>query len=355
MCQASFQGSLPAIAFPVITEMAAGRRRNFDFVDDTKIDRNQERAFRECLEAFILEQVDQFEPEIRDQVSACLQAGGKRMRPILLNRAAFTGQTEVCPDLVKASAVVELVHVATLVHDDVLDEAILRRSASTLYSDEGAKVAVLVGDALFSHALRLAADFPTTEICGWVSEATRRTCAGETRQTLQRGKLNLSLENYYRIIELKTAELFRVSCLIGSFLGGFEKAFCNASATFGLRLGIAYQLFDDLADLFGDEFRFGKTLGTDWMNRKPTLPLILLLRELDSKKAEDLWDAKETDVEAIRTLFNERELFETCVERIRVELDLAESAMADFLNLRPVPLLLEAIPYMERKLSELKP
>jgi len=317
-------------------------------------DRNHEREFLECLENYLEEQVVGFEPEIRQHVQACLHTGGKRLRPILLSRAAFSGESEVSPDLVKAGAVVELVHVATLVHDDVLDGAILRRSNSTLFSEQGASVAVLVGDALFSHALKLAAEFPTNEVCSWVSEATRRTCAGEIQQSFHRGKLNLSLDDYYRVIELKTAELFRVSCLVGAFLGGFEEPFRAASAKFGLRLGVAYQLYDDLADIFGEELRLGKTLGTDWTNRKPTLPLILLLRDVDPDFAKHLWGATEVGVDEIRHMASERALFEPCTERVRNELAAAETSLSMFSDLHPVPLLLEAVQYVKNKLADLR-
>lgn len=338
----------------MIKEIAADRREGLDLADEAQTDRNHEAEFLELLDGFLEEQVTLFEPEVREYVGACLRVGGKRIRPTLLCRAAFSGETEVSLDQVKAAAVVELVHVATLVHDDVLDEAILRRSSTTLFSDQGASVAVLVGDALFAHALKLAAEFPTNEVCSWVSEATRRTCAGEIRQTFHRGKLNLSLDEYYRVIELKTAELFRVSCSVGAFLGGFEDTFRVAAATFGLRLGVAYQLYDDLADIFGDELRFGKTLGTDWINRKPTLPLILLLSDMDPDSAEHLWRSAEAGVDEIRRLLTGRGLFDSCADRARTELALAENALSSFADLRPVPLLLEAVRYMENKLIELR-
>ena len=203
----------------MITEMASEQRLGFDIVSETDAVRNFDKSFRQSLEKFLESQVERFEPEVREFVIVCFQAGGKRIRPTLLSRAAYQGESAISPKLVKAAAVVELVHLATLVHDDVLDEAILRRSSSTLFSEQGSSVAVLVGDALFAHALKLASEFPTNEVCSWVSEATRRTCAGEIRQTFHRGKLNLSLNDYYRVIELKTAEFFRLSCFLGAFLG----------------------------------------------------------------------------------------------------------------------------------------
>ena len=336
----------------MITETASDHRRGLEIVPETETARSHEAKFLHLLDEFLEEQVERFEPEVSEFIVACLGAGGKRIRPTLLSRAAFSTEV-VFPDIVKAAAVVELVHLATLVHDDVLDEAMLRRGNVTLFSDQGASVAVLVGDALFSHALKLASEFPTNEVCSWVSEATRRTCAGEIRQTFHRGKLDLSLEQYYRIIELKTAEFFRVSCLLSAFLGGFDESYCKDATGFGLRLGVAYQLYDDLADIFGDELCLGKTLGTDWANRKPTLPLILLLRDMDSSAAEQLWSSQETSVRQIKRMILQRDVFGTCVKRVRNELVAAEKVLAPFANLSPVPHLLEAVQYMESKLTEL--
>ncbi len=336
----------------MITETVSGHSHVLDNVSETGVARSHEAKFHQLLNEFLAEQVECFESEVREFVVSCLGAGGKRIRPTLLSRAAYSPDV-VFPDIVKAAAVVELVHLATLVHDDVLDEAMLRRGHITLFSNQGSSVAVLVGDALFSHALKLASEFPTNEVCSWVSEATRRTCAGEIRQTFHRGKLDLSMEQYYRIIELKTAEFFRVSCMLGAFLGGFDESYCKAASEFGLRLGVAYQLYDDVADIFGDELSLGKTLGTDWAKRKPTLPLILLFREMDSSAAEELWRSQETSIQEIRRLILEGNLFENCIKSVQSELVSAEEILAPFSSLSPVEPLLEAVKYMESKLTDL--
>jgi len=172
------------------------------------------------------------------------------------------------------------VHLATLVHDDIMDGADVRRNRQTATREFGATAAVLLGDALFAHALNLATQFPTTEICAAVSESTRRVCAGEIVQTLRRGSTNITRADYQRIIDLKTAELFRVSCWLGAKLGGYTPDYVAAVTRFGRHLGIAYQIYDDLADFFGEEKRIGKTLGTDFASGKLTLPLLFLLDRL---------------------------------------------------------------------------
>ncbi|MEO5958192.1 MAG: polyprenyl synthetase family protein, partial [Opitutaceae bacterium] len=215
------------------------------------------------LDRFLRGQLDAFEPEIRQLVEYCIDTSGKRIRPALVFLSGWRGPASIPHDLVRVAAIVELVHLATLVHDDIMDEADVRRSRRTAAREFGPTASVLLGDALFAHALHLATQFPTTEICAAVSESTRRVCAGEIVQTLRRGSTNITRADYQRIVELKTAELFRVSCFLGAKLAGFPAAYVDAVSRFGRHLGIAYQIYDDLVDFFGDETRIGKTLGTD--------------------------------------------------------------------------------------------
>ncbi len=239
------------------------------------------------LDAFLHEQVERFEPEIRDMADYCIDTTGKRIRPALV---FFAGWREGIPsdDLVRVAAVVELVHLATLVHDDIMDEAEVRRGRLTASRRYGPAAAVLLGDALFAHALYLAARFPTTEVCAAVSESTRRVCAGEIVQTLRRRTTAITRADYDRVIDLKTAELFRVSCALGAKFAGYGEDFAGAAAFFGRHLGIAYQIYDDLADFFGREQRIGKTLGTDLASGKLTLPLFFLREKLSVAERAEL-------------------------------------------------------------------
>jgi octaprenyl-diphosphate synthase len=233
-----------------------------------------------ALDVFLQGQLKAFEPEIREMANYCIDASGKRIRPALVFLSGWSESAAVSEDLVRAAAVVELVHLATLVHDDIMDSADVRRSRRTAMREFGPTAAVLLGDALFAHALHLATHFPTTEVCAAVSESTRRVCAGEIVQTLRRRSTDLTPADYQRIIDLKTAELFRVSCFLGARLGGAEKGYVEAADRFGRHLGIAYQIYDDLADFFGREEKIGKTLGTDLASGKLTLPLFALMDRL---------------------------------------------------------------------------
>lgn len=233
-----------------------------------------------ALDEFMRRQVEQFEPEIRSMAAYCLDTTGKRLRPTMVFLAGWKGAGVVEESLVRAAGVVEMVHLATLVHDDIMDRAEIRRNRRTAAREFGGDAAVLLGDALFSQALHVASTFPTTDVCRAVSESTRRVCSGEIMQTLRRRDLNISLEEYRRMIDLKTAELFRVSCNLGASLAGYDAAFVKAADRFGHHLGIAYQIYDDLVDFLGEEGQIGKTLGTDLETGKLTLPLMLLLEKV---------------------------------------------------------------------------
>lgn len=233
-----------------------------------------------ALDQFLQGQLAAFEPEIRAMVDYCIDSSGKRIRPALVFLSGWKDSDSVSPELVRAAVVVELVHLATLVHDDIMDSADVRRGRRTAMREFSPTAAVLLGDALFAHALHLATQFPTTEVCAAVSESTRRVCAGEIVQSLRRGSTDLTPADYRRIIDLKTAELFRVSCYLGGRLAGSEDGYVDALDRFGRHLGIAYQICDDLADFFGREEKIGKTLGTDLASGKFTLPLFALMDRL---------------------------------------------------------------------------
>jgi octaprenyl-diphosphate synthase len=224
-----------------------------------------------------------------------------------------------------------------------MDRAETRRNRRTAAREYGADAAVLLGDALFSQALHVASQFPTTEVCRMVSESTRRVCSGEIMQTLRRRDVSISLEEYRRMIDLKTAELFRVSCFLGARLSGHEFAFAHAAEHFGQRLGIAYQIYDDLVDFLGEETRIGKTLGTDLATGKLTLPLMLLLEQVkaDERSAilKALHSGEELGLAASRRRMNELGVASGVRRAIDVELAAADLILEPFRHLSPVPLM----------------
>jgi octaprenyl-diphosphate synthase len=243
----------------------------------------------DALDAFLEEQVAAFEPEVRPLVQYCLGHSGKKLRPILVFTMAMDseGFSWGAP-LIKAAAIVELVHLATLVHDDILDEADVRHRTETVVARDGPHVAVLLGDALFAHALHLAATYPAVDICRAVSRATRQVCSGEIAQTFARGAGIPDTDAYFRMIDLKTAELFAVSAWTGGFLAGFDARQLAAAERFARQLGIAYQLYDDAADIFAREEQAGKTLGTDLATGKHTLPILYWVESLAGEQREQV-------------------------------------------------------------------
>jgi octaprenyl-diphosphate synthase len=216
-------------------------------------------------------------PFVQQLIDHCADFQGKRLRPALV---LLSGRA--CGPLCEAhevlAAVVELIHTATLVHDDVLDEAIVRRHAATVNAEWGNETAVLLGDFLFTHAFHLAASLDSTRACRWIGDATNKVCEGEMQQVHHRGNLELDEAEYIAIIEGKTAELTAVCCRLGASYAGAPEPTVAAMERYGRNLGIAFQIADDVLDLWGEERLTGKSLGTDLEKQKLTLPLIYLLR-----------------------------------------------------------------------------
>jgi octaprenyl-diphosphate synthase len=203
--------------------------------------------------------------------------GGKRLRPALLLLTAKAVGGKATSDHITLAAVVEMIHTATLVHDDVLDEAQIRRHLATVNARWDNEASVLLGDFLFTHAFYLASTLDSVLGCRLIGRATNIVCEGELRQKGSRGNFELSETEYLEIIEAKTAELTAVSCRLGALFSGASESLVEELDGFGRDLGIAFQIADDLLDVLGDERATGKSLGTDLEKQKPTLPIIRAL------------------------------------------------------------------------------
>jgi octaprenyl-diphosphate synthase len=237
------------------------------------------------VSARIARQAEAFDPAIEAYVTYALDSSGKRLRSLLTLLAA-----RACGPITSAhvdlAVIVELIHLATLVHDDIMDEAERRRNQPTLNARWGNALSVLLGDALFAHALDLSTQFDDAEISRAIARATRDVCTGEIIQTQRRFDLHLAVEEYFRIIELKTATLFAVAAELGAKLNKAPIARVEALTNFGRHLGAAYQIYDDCVDLAGCESVYGKTLGTDLRKGKMTLPMLQLLRSASAIEKE---------------------------------------------------------------------
>jgi geranylgeranyl pyrophosphate synthase len=209
-----------------------------------------------------------------------LEAGGKRLRPMLVLLSAGAGAGE---EAIRAATAIELVHMASLVHDDVLDAAPLRRGRPTVVARSGRDRALAVGDLLFSRAFAELAAEGSPEQVARLSTAAVALALGELAQRRDAFDLSISAGRYLRRCELKTARLFECACLIAQAREASEKA--GALETFGREIGLAFQLLDDVLDVTGPPERTGKARGTDLLDGTVTLPLILA-RERDDSLAE---------------------------------------------------------------------
>ncbi len=232
--------------------------------------------------------------------------GGKRMRPVFLllsgaccmensrsgNGSAETrgseGKSAIDDRHFNMAAALEMIHTATLIHDDVLDNAETRRHQPTANSRWGNKISVLLGDYLFTHAFHIASLAGSADAMRVLAESSNRVCAGEMRQNGLAGNFEMSEAQYLSVVSDKTAELCAGGCALGAMLSGADDATIRGFEDFGRDIGIAFQIIDDVLDLVGSPDQVGKTLGTDIANRKPTLPVIHALVELSGSARDEL-------------------------------------------------------------------
>ena len=207
-------------------------------------------------------------------------AGGKRLRPMLLLLAAAAlgkrgaGGTGTGADAHQLAAVIEFIHTSTLLHDDVVDESDLRRGRSTANAVWGNAASVLVGDFLYSRSFQMMVELDRMEVMQLLADATNRIAEGEVLQLLHVRNPDTDEPAYLQVIERKTAVLFAAATRLGALLAGADAATCDALHAYGLNLGYAFQIADDVLDYSADETALGKHLGDDLAEGKATLPLI---------------------------------------------------------------------------------
>ena len=219
-------------------------------------------------------------PLVAEASTHLMKAGGKRLRPALVLISSHAGEPgRRSTDL--AATAIELVHLATLYHDDVIDETETRRGVPTAHSKWGADVAVLAGDYLFASGSALGAD-AGGEVPGILARAIAEVCEGQIAETEASGDPARSVEDFLDTIGKKTGALFRASCDLGAATSGASELDRAALASFGLHLGLAFQMVDDLLDLVGDPRVTGKVPGTDLREGVYTLPVLLACRRDDS-------------------------------------------------------------------------
>ena len=266
-------------------------------------------------------------PVLNDLCSHIRQYRGKMLRPglLLLSGRACGKVTE---EHLTLAAVVELVHMATLVHDDVLDDADVRRRCTTVHRSQGNETAVLLGDYLISHAFHLCSSLDSQCAARTIGSTTNTICEGEMQQVHHRANYDLTQEQYLQIISRKTAALTGACCLLGAHFAGARDDIVNALEQYGLNAGIAFQITDDVLDIVGTEERMGKTLGRDLEKHKVTLPFIHGLGRSDSKangQLRKLLSGDKPDRAALRELLTAAGSIDYALETAR---HYAQSAIA---------------------------
>ncbi len=216
-----------------------------------------------------------------------IHSGGKRLRPLLhvlcARAAGYSGDHHV-----QLAVIIEFIHTATLLHDDVIDESGLRRGRETAHRIWGNAASVLVGDFLYSRSFQLMVELDRLAIMRILADTTNTIAEGEVLQLMQMGNLDLTEQDYFRVISDKTACLFAASARLGGVIAERDAATCGRMEQFGLKLGQAFQIADDVLDYQANDAELGKNLGDDLGEGKVTLPLILALQQAEPRDAEQL-------------------------------------------------------------------
>jgi octaprenyl-diphosphate synthase len=239
----------------------------------------------EAVNQLIIEKLHSRVPLVENIGHYIVDAGGKRLRPML---ALLSGGAcgEISPQHITMAAVIEFIHTATLLHDDVVDISSLRRGRPTANANWGNAPSVLVGDFLYTRAFQLMVQLGNMQIMDMMAEVTNTIAEGEVLQLTKAGNPDTSEEDYYQVITDKTAVLFAAAAASGAILAGENEKQVQAFYQYGLHLGFAFQLIDDVLDYQGSAEEMGKNVGDDLSEGKPTLPLIYTMANGSPEEAE---------------------------------------------------------------------
>lgn len=268
------------------------------------------RAVEECLKWVFSSSSD---PVIVEMGNFLMSSPGKRIRPSLMllmceSVSRQSGKPVDTQEIVSIAAAVEMIHAASLIHDDMVDGADLRHNRPSVNSKWGDHISVLFGDYVYSKAFELIAGNAGNNVFRCFCEAIRQMCEGELTQVLSRDQLDMSRETYMSIVERKTASLFGACCEVGAIAGGGSVEVRKMAREYGINIGIAYQIADDYRDLAEDREGLGKLPGRDMMIGEVTLPVINLLDCMERSESESLRKMLESGVDDSE-LADVRELF----------------------------------------------
>ena len=262
-----------------------------------------------------------------------ISSGGKRLRPMLALISAracgYQGRQHI-----DIAAIVEFIHTATLLHDDVVDESELRRGKETANNVWGNQAAVLVGDFLYSRSFEMMVDVNSMRVMQILAGTTNTIAEGEVLQLLNCHDADTTEASYMEVIYSKTAKLFEAACLLGAVLGNCNKVQEAAMAAYGMHLGTAFQLVDDVLDYSADSEELGKNVGDDLAEGKPTLPLIIALQRAEPAEAEVIRHAIENggleQIDQVMATIRSTDALGYTMERAKQEAEMAVNSLSIF-------------------------
>lgn len=271
-------------------------------------------------------------PLVRQIAEYIVAGGGKRLRPALLLLSAGALDCRG-PQRHELAAVVEFIHTATLLHDDVVDESALRRGRNTANAEFGNAASVLVGDFLYSRAFQMMVGVGSMRVMQILADATNVIAEGEVLQLMNCHNPDLAVADYLQVVRFKTAKLFEASARLGALLGDASPAIEAGFAAYGMHLGTAFQIADDVLDYSGDADEIGKSLGDDLAEGKPTLPLIHAMQTGNAEQAAVVRHALERGgrdaFPAVIEVVNETGALQAALRAAEGEADLARQALRD--------------------------
>ncbi len=275
---------LPHLRLRVNRRVAArGRCRNGDLMYKTI--RAAVAEDFEAVNRFILDQLRSNVSLVENIGQYLVDAGGKRLRPVTVLLSARACNEKNNPDVIALAAVIEFIHTATLLHDDVVDMSTMRRGRPTANEQWNSPSSVLVGDFIYSRAFQILVSLGNMEIMKVIADTTNTIAEGEVRQLLNKHRVDITENEYLQVIHEKTAILFEAAAQCGAILSGASDARIDALKSAGHHIGMAFQLIDDTLDYSGDSEAMGKNIGDDLAEGKPTLPLIHAMSHSNSQDA----------------------------------------------------------------------
>jgi len=264
-----------------------------------------------------------------------LSSGGKRIRPVLLILCARLGNY-VNKRVYDLCTVIEYIHTATLLHDDVIDNAHLRRGNPTVNSRWGNEISILIGDYLYAKAMELSLQDKDHLVMETVARVTKEMAKGQVLETLKERDLTITEDEYYRIIALKTAALFEGSCTIGALAAGLTPPQRGMVSAFGYHLGLAFQMADDTLDFVAPEATLGKPVNNDLKEGKITLPVIMAVPQATAAEVASIEaylknpDATDADFDAIIRILDRYGTLQATMARAQAQVETAKAQLADF-------------------------